>query len=151
MRKITQVKHIMVLVDGTETSAAAATLAIELAHQLRARLTALAVVETETLHELLHVRILSHQEMQEFEGDLMGSARKQVADVRERAAGRGIIVDEVIATGNSEMVVPREVEKRGVDLIAVGAFHTSRAMGDLLVRQRQQIVDNAPCAVLVAR
>jgi nucleotide-binding universal stress UspA family protein len=48
-------------------------------------------------------------------------------------------------------MVPKEVEARGVDMIALGGFHSSRVTRDLLARQRQQIVDHAACPVLVVK
>jgi nucleotide-binding universal stress UspA family protein len=43
------------------------------------------------------------------------------------------------------------VEARGVHLIVVGGFRSSRTTRDLLARQRQQIVDHAACPVLVVK
>lgn len=151
MDKTSPVTHILVLVDGTESSAHAADFAVALAYTVQARLTAMAVVETETLRQLLQVRILSDREMGEFELELRSSAERQLADVRERALKHRVVIDEVIAEGNSEELVPREVAARKVDLIALGGFQSSRATRDLLTRQRQQIVDHAACAVVVVK
>jgi nucleotide-binding universal stress UspA family protein len=145
------VKHVLVLVDGTDTSSRAVDLAIELARALRVRLTAMSIVETETLHQLLSVQVLTPSELTEFEGGLHESARRQLAEACERALGQGIEMDSFIGTGNSELVVPREVQCRAVDLIVVGFFACNRAQRDLLARQRQQVVDHAPCPVVVAR
>jgi nucleotide-binding universal stress UspA family protein len=151
MPDISPVKHILALVDGTESSLHAAEKAIDLALALGARLTAMAVVDTDTLRQLLSVRILVDAEMGEFEKELQESARRHLDDVRRRAARRKLAIDEVLATGNSEAMVPKEVEARGVDMIALGGFHSSRVTRDLLARQRQQIVDHAACPVLVVK
>ena len=111
----------------------------------------MAVVDTDTLRQLLSVRILVDAEMGEFEKELQESARRHLDDVRRRAAHRELAIDEVLATGNSEAMVPKEVEARGVDMIALGGFHSSRVTRDLLARQRQQIVDHAACPVLVVK
>ncbi|MDD5706826.1 MAG: universal stress protein [Kiritimatiellae bacterium] len=145
------VKHVLVLVDGTDTSSRAVDLAIDLARALRVRLTAMALVETETLRQLLSVQVLTEVEMVEFEGSLQESACRQLAEVRERALKRGLEIEDVIARGNSEVVVPKEVQARGADLIVLGFFEYNRAQRDLLARQRQQVLDHAPCPVLVAR
>jgi len=151
MNKSSPVKHILVLVDGSEASSHAADFAIGLASMLRARLTAMAVVETETLRQLLYAQILSNHEMSEFEEELQASAERQTADIRERALRRHVEIEEVIVPGNSEELVPREVTERNVDLIALGGFHSRRATRDLLTRQRQQIVDHASCPVVVVK
>lgn len=151
MPKAGQVKHIMVLVDGTESAFNAADAAIELARALGAQLTALTVVDTETLRQLLNVKILVDAEMGEFEKELQESARRALAEVRERALDRRIVLEEVLLTGNVETVVPKEVEERQVDLIVLGGFQSSKVTRDLLARQRQQILDRAVCPVLVVK
>ena len=75
------VNHILVLVDGTKSSFRAADYAIELARAVGARITALAVVDTDTLRQLLNVRILVESEMVEFEDELQ--------DQRSEPVGRG--------------------------------------------------------------
>jgi len=89
------VNHILVLVDGTEASFRAADRAIDLARALGTKLTALAIVDTETLRQLLSVKILVDAEMGEFEKELEESARRQLAEVRERALNQKVVVDEV--------------------------------------------------------
>ena len=145
------VNHILVLVDGTEASFHAADRAIGLARALGARLTALAVVDTETLRQLLNVKILVDAEMGEFEKELEQSARRQLAEVRERALNQKVVIDEVLVTGNVETVVPKEVQDRGVDLIALGGFQSTKITRDLVARQHQQIIDRATCPVLVVK
>jgi nucleotide-binding universal stress UspA family protein len=151
MDKTNPVKHILVLVDGTEASFRAADFAIALAYALQAKLTAMAVVETETLRQLLNVKILSKVEMGEFEKELHSSSERQIAEVHERALRKKLVIDDVIVEGNSEEVVPREVATRQVDLIALGGFQSNRASRDLLTRQRQQIVDHTVCPVVVVK
>jgi nucleotide-binding universal stress UspA family protein len=145
------VQHVLALVDGTEPSLHAADMAIELALALGARMTAMAIIDTDTLRHLLSVRILVDAEMGEFEKELQESARRHLHDVRLRAAARELVIDEVLATGNSEAIVPKEVAARGIDLIALGGFQSSRVPRDLLARQRQQIIDHAVCPVLVVK
>jgi len=151
MSKSNNIQHILVLVDGTEESFRAADFAITLAVALKAKLTAMAVVETETLRQLLNVNILSSIEIEEFEKELQLSSERQIADVHERAMRKRLVIDDLIVSGNSEEVIPREVEQRKVDLIALGGFQSNRASRDLLTRQRQQIVDHAACPVVVIK
>ena len=145
------IRHILVLVDGTDASYRAADAAIGLARDLGARLTAMAVVDTETLRQLLSVKILVDAEMGEFEKELEASSRRQLAEVADRAADRKVVADQALLTGNTETIVPREVQQREVDLIALGGFQSSKVSRDLLARQRQQIIDRAACPVLVVK
>ena len=145
------VNHILVLVDGTEASFRAADRAIDLARALGAKLTALTVVDTETLRQLLNVKILVDAEMGEFEKELEESARRQLAEVRERALDQKVVIEEVLITGSVETVVPKEVQEREVDLIALGGFPSTKVTRDLVARQRQMIIDRATCPVLVVK
>jgi nucleotide-binding universal stress UspA family protein len=140
-----------VLIDGTESSFHAADCAIDLARAVGARLTALAVVDRDTLHQLLSVKILVDTEMDEFEKELKDSAHRHLKRVSERALDRRLAVEEILLSGNIEEIIPKVVKDSEVDLIAVGGFDSSRATRDLLVRQRQQIVDGATCPVLVVK
>jgi nucleotide-binding universal stress UspA family protein len=143
--------HILVLVDGTESSFHAADCAIEMARAVGAHLTALSVVDRETLHQLLSVKILVDAEMGEFEKELQDSARRHLVRVRERALDRRLAVEEVLVTGNVEEIIPKVVRERAIDLIALGGFDSSRVGRDLLARQRQQITDRATCPVLLVK
>lgn len=145
------IQHIMVLVDGTAPAFRAADFALDLARLLRARVTALAVVETETLQQLLNVRVLASAEMREFEAELRLHAERALKEVAERAKARAVAVECVLAAGNSEVIVPREVEARGIGLVVVAPFESAAAQRDLTARQRQQILDRAPCHVLVVK
>jgi nucleotide-binding universal stress UspA family protein len=151
MAKVVPLAHILVLVDGTESSDRAADVAIELACSLGARLTAMAVVDTDTLHQLLSVNILVDAEMGEFEKELEASASRHLANVCDRGRARKMAVEEVLATGASEAVVLREAQSRHAGMIVLGGFHSSRVGRDLLARQRQQILDRAACPVLVVK
>ena len=145
------IRHILVLVDGTEASYNAADAAIDLARSLGSKLTAMAVVDTDTLRHLLSVKFLVDAEMGEFEKELQESSKRQLAEVCQRALDRKILVEEILLTGNTETIVPREVQEREVDLIALGGFQSSKVTRDLLARQRQQIIDRAKCPVLVVK
>jgi nucleotide-binding universal stress UspA family protein len=144
-------EHILVVVDGTDESFRAADHAIELGRSLGSKVTALGVVDTDTLRQLLSVKILVDAEMGELEDELGESARRQLEEVHERGMKRKVVIDVVQVAGNTEEVVPKEVQDRKVDLIALGGFDSSKARHDLVARQRQQIVDHASCPVLVVK
>ena len=151
MLKDAPVTHIMVLVDGTESAARAVELGCALARVLRVRLTGLAVIEIETLHQLLSAKVLTETEMGDFEEALKESGTRHLEAAVKTARAHGVAMETVLLAGNSEVIVPREVEKRGVDLVVVGAFDSNEVRFELLFRQRQQIVDHAPCPALIAR
>lgn len=145
------IDHILVLVDGTDASFHAADYAINLARLLGARLTGMAVVDTDTLRQLLNVRILVDSEMAEFERELTDSGQHQLDEVRRRAMDKRVKFEDVLRSGNSEVIVPIELSLRKVDLLVMGAFRSERVKFELLARQRQQVLDRAPCPILVVK
>lgn len=145
------INHILILVDGTKSSFQAADYAIDLARTVGAQLTALAVVDTDTLRQLLNVKILVDTEMQEFERELEQSAQNQLDEVRQRAMSRRVKFDAVRRSGNSEVIVPIELAERKVDLLVMGAFQSEKVKHDLIARQRQQILDRAVCSIVIVK
>ena len=151
MHKESPIRHVLVLVDGTETASRAIELAVALARTLRARLTGMVVIELETLHQLLSAKVLTETEMSDFEAGLKESGEHHLDAARTLAHAHGVKLEPLIIGGNSEVVVPREVAARGVDLIVLGRFDSNQVRFELLSRQRQQVLDRAPCPVIVAR
>lgn len=147
----THIHNIMVVVDGTDTSDRAIDLAIDLAKSLRAKLTGVSIIETDTLKQLLNAKILTESEMGDFERGLEDSSHRQLVEAKTKAKKSGLNMETCIAKGNSEVTIPHEVRTRKIDMIVLGIFDSNKASRDLLIRQRQQIVDHAPCPVLVAR
>jgi nucleotide-binding universal stress UspA family protein len=84
------IHHILVLVDGTASSFHASDYAIELARTLGAQLTGLAVVDTDTLRQLLNVRIRARvsRKRPASAGRSPGAGDEQTRQVRRRPAVR---------------------------------------------------------------
>lgn len=143
--------HLIVLVDGTKASAQAVDTAIALALALHADLTAVVLLETETLLQLLNTKFLSKAEMESLESDLEENGRRLLAEVEETGRERGLGIETALVHGNSAQSLPREIADRKADLVVIGAFESRNALHDLIARQRQEIVSHAACPVLVAR
>ena len=145
------VKHVLVLVDGTTSSYRAADTAILVAGRNGATLTAMAIVEHSTLRQLLRVRILVAAEMDEFERDLDASMRGHLSEIRLRALRQNVNTETVLLAGNTASLLPKFVAEHKVDLVVVAAFRSKDVLRDMIARQRQMIVDHAPCPVLVVK
>lgn len=150
-RNTSQFTHILVLVDSTDTAARAVSTAVSLAKTLNTALTALSLIETDTLNQLLNAKVLSRAELAEFEIGLTDSAKRQLDYAKKVAADAGVKIETAIVSGNGAETIPREVAERGINLIVVGAFDSSSARQDILASQRQMVVDHAACPVLIAR
>jgi len=144
-------KRILFLVDSTEATSAAAECAISLAKLCRAELVALSVVDTETLKELLTYKIMVAEEMKDYEEDLEHSSRRQLALVEEQAKKAGVEIRAVHKKGSIHSVVLAEQGSLKVDLIVLSGFRPSLVKRDLLAREKQLILDEATCGVIVVK
>lgn len=143
--------HLIVLVDGTKSSAKAVETSILLARALSAKLTALVLLETETLIQLLNNKFLSKAEMEGLQVDLEENGKRLLSEVEEQGKANGIEIETALVRGNSAQTLPREIADREADLVVLGPFDTRKALHDLLARQRLEVVTHSSCPVLVAR
>jgi len=129
----------------------AAEFAIHLAGAIPARLTAVSVVDTETLRKLMSVRILVEQEVREFETELERSQTRHLDYVHQLARKGGVQCAAVLGKGVCHSAVLNEQKARKADLIVLGGFRSSLTKMDLNARERQIILDEAPCPVLIVK
>jgi nucleotide-binding universal stress UspA family protein len=144
-------RHILTVVDGTESSMAAAKYAIELAKAYKANLTAVAIVDTAMLKHLLSANIMVAVEMAEYEHELEDSSRTQLAYVYTLATEAGVKVNTVLLKGAAHAAVLAEQKSCAADLIVMAAFRWTLCQRDQMARERQLLLDEAPCPVLVVR
>jgi nucleotide-binding universal stress UspA family protein len=144
-------QHIMVWIDGTDSADRACRLAVDIARSSHAKITAVSVVDTETLGSLLKQRLLVVDEMQEFEVELAASAEKYLKNACELAAKAGVKMDTVLLKGCAHSGVLAEGGNRNADLIVMGTFNSADIRRDLAARGRQLVVDGAQCPVLLVR
>ncbi|HUU70865.1 MAG TPA: universal stress protein [Planctomycetota bacterium] len=144
-------KRILLLVDSAESSGVAAERAIAMARECKAELIALAVVDTATLKELLTYRIMVAQEMEEYERELEQSGRRQLALVEEQARKAGVTVQSVHKKGAIHSVVVAHQETAKADLVVISAFKATQITRDLLAKEKQFIIDEAKCDVMIVK
>jgi nucleotide-binding universal stress UspA family protein len=144
-------RKVILLVDGTEAAVKAAEFAIQMARVLPLQLVALAVVDTATLRKLMSVHILVEQEVSEFESELERSHQRQLDQVFQMAKKAGVALETVLQKGIAHSVTLAEQKARHADLIVMGGFRSTITKHDLIARERQLILDEAPCTVMVVK
>lgn len=142
-------RHILVWIDGTDASERACAVAINMARAWKSRLTAVSVVETETLGSLFKQRLLVLDEMQEFEAELTASAEKYLRNAADTASKAGLKMATVLLKGASHSAILGEQVGQSPDLIIMGTFNSANIHRDLTARGRQLVVDGAQCPVLL--
>ena len=144
-------KTVLFLVESSQGALEAARTTVQLAKTCDAKLVAVAVVDTETLKQLVSNRILAEREMHDLERDLESSFRKQLAYITDLAKGEGVKVDSLLLKGACHMAVMRAQRETGADLIVLAPFSLSKARRDLVANEKHLIADQAECPVLILR
>jgi nucleotide-binding universal stress UspA family protein len=132
---------ILLLAESSEEGVKAARDAVRLA----------AVVDTSVLKQLVTFRIFVEEEKAEYEKDLEESCQKQLNYMSQLAAKAGVTHRTSLLRGACHSVVLREQKARGADLLIMGAFRASTARRDLAAQEKQLIIDDIPCPVLLVR
>jgi nucleotide-binding universal stress UspA family protein len=144
-------KQLLLLCEGTETGMKAARHAIELASNEKARLSVLAVVDTETLKTLVSRRIFLEDEMAEYESEIERSGQKQLNYVLSLAQKARVKAESELVRGAWHSAVLAAQKKRKADLLVIGAFTATMSKRDLIAREKQLILDEIECPVLIVR
>jgi len=130
---------------------AAARDAIALAADEEAVLVLAAVVDTAILRQLLTYRIFVQEEMEEYEDELRESAKKQLDYISSLARKAKVKCECSLLTGSLHGAVLAEQKRSNAKLLVMGAFRASTASRDIVAREKQLILDEIPCPVLLVR
>ena len=142
---------ILLFAEGSEEGSRAAEDAIQLASDEGAALRIAAVVDTSTLKNLLTSKIFLEEEMEEYERELEDSGRKQLSYLAGLADKARVMNQTALLRGACHSAILKEQRDHGVDLLVMGAFRASTAGRDLIAREKQLILDDIPCPVLLVR
>ena len=144
-------RKILLLCESSKEGMAAGRDAIALAADEDAVLVVAAVVDTAVLRQLLTYRIFVQEEMEEYEEELRVSAQKQIDYIRSLARAAKVECQCAVLAGATHSAVLAEQERSGADLLVMGAFRASTASRDITAREKQLILDEMPCPVLLVR
>ena len=142
---------ILLFAEGSPEGMKAARDAIHLAADEGATLIIASVVDTSTLKQLLTSRIFIEEEMEEYERELEQSCRKQLTYIAQLADKAKVKHRASLLRGACHTAILREQKQCGASLLVMGAYRASTARRDLMAREKQLIVDEIPCPVLLVR
>ena len=143
--------NICVVVDGSDASIEAARVAIGMAKAARAKLTAVAVIDTDTLKTLLSSNILVDEEMIELEADLAESNTRYLDRVAEIAHKARQEVETVLLQGSFHSAVLMEARSRQFDLIILGYSAAGATKRDLMSHERELIMNDSQQPILLVK
>jgi len=140
---------IMLLVESTDEGMQAARRAIQLAADEGAVLHMVSVVDTHMLRQLLTYRIFVEEEMRQYEEHLERSCRRQLDYIAQLAAKHKVEHRSSLLSGACHTAVLQEQQRTGADLLVMGAFRPTTVRTDLMAREKQLIIDEIRCPVLL--
>ncbi|MBN1837030.1 MAG: universal stress protein [Spirochaetales bacterium] len=145
------INRILVYVDGTEGSITAAQYAVCLARSYQAELTALYVVNTRALSELLKARIFIKAEEEEYKRDLEEDASRYLNHVRSLARKKGLAVETLSVSGHVQQEIKDCVRNREIDLLVIGELSHVRSRRDEFYDEAERAMRSVPCSVLIVK
>lgn len=144
-------RSMLVYLDGSEDSVTAAMAAIVLAKRLDAQLTAMYVVNTRALQDLVKARIFLDVEEREYRRDIEGDADRYLRHVQRMGRQKGIEVHAVKTSGTVYNEVRSYVHDHRIDLLVLGGISGIHSRRDELLSETDRMMRTAPCPVLVVR
>lgn len=145
------IRRILLYVDGSEGSITAAQYAICLSRYYRAELTALYVVNTRALGDLLKARIFVKAEQEEYLRDLQEDSQRYLNHVRSLARKKGLVVQTASASGTVHQEIKNCVLANKIDLLVMGELSSVRSRRDELYDEADRALRAVPCSVLVVK
>jgi len=144
-------KKILVYVDGTEQSITAAQYAICLASFYRADLTALYVINTRAMEDLLKARIFLKDEQMEYEHDMEADAQRYLNYVGELAVKKGVSIAKKSSRGSVHAQIVNIVKADEIDLLVIGELSRIRSRRDEFYDEAERAMRTVPCSVLIVK
>ena len=145
------IRRILLYMDGSEGSITAAQYAICLSRYYRAELTALYVVNTRALGDLLKARIFVKAEQEEYLRDLEEDSQRYLNHVRSLARKKGLEVQTASASGTVHQEIKNCVLANKIDLLVMGELSSVRSRRDELYDEADRALRAVPCSVLVVK
>lgn len=145
------INRIMVYVDGSEESIAAAAYAVVLAKQTGAELHALYVVNTRALKDLVNAKIFLSSEQDEYQQDLEADASRYLDYTVKLGADRGVTVQASRADGTVNQEIKKQLDLIEADLLVIGELARIRSRRDEFFDESERAMRSVECSVLIVK
>lgn len=145
------IRNILVYIDGTEESVAAAQYAVLLAELTEAHLEAMYVINTRALNDLVKTRIFLKEEQAEYQRDIELDADKYLQHVQELGRSRGITVDVIKGSGSVHQEIKRITSEHDIDLLVMGKISRIRSRRDEIYDEAERAMRSVNCSVIIVK
>ena len=145
------INKILVYIDGTEGAITAAQYAVVLSRATGAKLSALYVVNTRALEDLLKARIFIKAEEEEYKRDLEADASRYLNHVQSLARKKGLAVEAVSVSGAVQQEIKKYVKENEIDLLVIGELSHVRSRRDEFYNEAERAMRSVSCSVLIVK
>ena len=145
------IENILVYIDGTEESITAAEYAICLAKAYGAKLTALYIVNTRALNDLVRSRIFLESEEQEYTRDLEADAERYLNHAKELARAKQLNIETVKISGSIHTEIKKHVKDRNIDLLVIGELSRVQSRRDEFYNEAERAMRSVECSVMIVK
>ena len=142
---------LLVYLDGSEDSVSAAMAAIVLATQLNAHLTAMYVVNTKALQDLVKMRIFLDSEQIEYQKDIEGDAVRYLQHVKKLGKQKGVEVETIQLSGSVSQSVKQYIATHDIDMLVLPGLSEIHSRRDELLSETDRMMRGATLPVFVVR
>jgi nucleotide-binding universal stress UspA family protein len=143
--------NVLVAISGSDASINASKYAIMISKIYKCKLTAIYVVDTATLKELLISKIFVEDESVEYEQSLVDNGHRYLNYIEELALKKGVNIDKLLRNGSIYAEILKASEEVKADLIILGGWEQNRNMRDLISHSHKEVLMNAKASVLVVK
>ncbi|MFQ3619593.1 MAG: universal stress protein [Spirochaetales bacterium] len=145
------IQSIVVAISGSDASINAAKYGIILAKQYQCSMTAVYVVDTATLKQLVLTKIFVEEESKEYEQNLYANGKRYLNYIEELALQKKVKITTSLRSGAIYTEILNEAEDRKADLILLGGWEKERKDRDIISEAHREVLYNAKCSVLVVK
>jgi nucleotide-binding universal stress UspA family protein len=144
-------ENLLVVVNGSDASIAAAKYAAALGKTTGAKVTAAYVVDTATIRQLAISRIFIAEEGEEYERSLEDTGKRYLNYVEEIGRSKRVAIAIRLLKGSVADEIVKLAAELGVDCILLGGWERDSSFRDVIREANAEITKLSPCSVLVVK
>jgi len=145
------ISNVVVAVTGTDASILAAKYAIVMAKVYRCKLTAVYVIDTATIRQLMLSKIFLQEEGAEYEKNLENNGNRYLTFVDELANAKGVKIEKELRKGAIYTEILNVADEKKADLILLGGWERDTKTRDIIGHSHREIMANAKCSVVLVK
>ncbi len=142
---------VLVYIDGSDTCITAAQYGIYLAKTLAMPLSAVYVVDTKVLADLVKARIFVKTEAADYEYDIRQDGKRYLSYVAQLARAKGLDCDTEILTGEVNLEVVKKAEELDAAILVLNELERHRSRRDSHLDEKERILRRVGCTVVIAK